>query len=303
MHVLVNGLPLFSKRLVQELNDFDPSSSYVFLDTYNSKWAQIKFMLMLPFADAVISLNGITDKSGSMSMTLKWKKKLIMQWMGTDALLALERFENKTIYREYIDNATHFVDSIWLKNEVESLGVKADFLYFKSVKETFPVQQYDRWAAVSYVGQSRQAFYGLPHIISLAKTHPEIDFHVYGTGETEYELPANVTLHGWVKEEVFWDAVKHSPLFLRLTDHDGFSVAVIEALSYGAEVIMSLPFELAQCAQNEEERQAAFVEAIRRVKAREMKPNVEAILEIQKRFHRDHLINTYIQKIKEVCGK
>ncbi|MDP4798113.1 MAG: hypothetical protein NWR50_04550, partial [Crocinitomicaceae bacterium] len=97
MRVLINGLPYFSERFAKDLKEFDKKSSFIFLDTYNSKLAQLKFLFLLPFADCVISFNGVTDNSGSLNYVVKWKKKLILQWMGTDALLAMERFKNKTI--------------------------------------------------------------------------------------------------------------------------------------------------------------------------------------------------------------
>jgi hypothetical protein len=53
MRVLINGLPLFSERLAKDLKSQDPTSTFLFLDTYNSKWAQLKFILLLPFADLV----------------------------------------------------------------------------------------------------------------------------------------------------------------------------------------------------------------------------------------------------------
>jgi hypothetical protein len=45
MRVLINGLPLFSERLAKDLKSQDPTSTFLFLDTYNSKWTQLKFML------------------------------------------------------------------------------------------------------------------------------------------------------------------------------------------------------------------------------------------------------------------
>lgn len=76
MRVLINGLPLFAKRLADELQKYDHKSSYIFLDTYNSKWAQLLFFIYLPFSDCVISMNGVTDNSGSLNLVLKWKKKI-----------------------------------------------------------------------------------------------------------------------------------------------------------------------------------------------------------------------------------
>ena len=75
MLVLVNGLPLFSKRLVKDLNSLDKNNTYVFADTYYSLWDKIKFFTLLPFSKIVISFNGVSDNSGSLNWVLKFKKK------------------------------------------------------------------------------------------------------------------------------------------------------------------------------------------------------------------------------------
>ena len=303
MRVLINGLPYFSERFAKDLKDFDKESSFIFLDTYNSKLAQLKFLFLLPFADCVISFNGVTDNSGSLNYVVKWKKKLILQWMGTDALLAMQRFKNKTIKRDYIDHAANFVDSIWLKEEVESVQLSTEFVYFKSV-EVFPsIEKYDKIAVATYIAQNRQEFYGLNRVIALAKQFPEIEFNIFGMDVSEIELPSNARLHGWVQGAVFKKAIKETPIFLRLTDHDGFSVAVIEALSYGAEVLMSLPYDLTALATNEDQTYLALKNAIQKVESRGMTPNHEQIELIKIRYNRERLVTSYLQKLREICGK
>ena len=44
MLVLVNGLPYFSKNIVADLNEFDDENTYVFCNTYESKFAKFKFI-------------------------------------------------------------------------------------------------------------------------------------------------------------------------------------------------------------------------------------------------------------------
>ena len=150
MLVLINGLPLFSKRLAKELKEFDSSSNYIFCDTYNSKLQQLKFLLLLPFADVVISMNGVTDASGSLDAVMKLKKKLIMQWQGTDSLLAMERFKNGSIKREYIESAFHFVDSPWLFDELISVGLNPEYVFFKSAEVKNIIAKYDSISAMTY---------------------------------------------------------------------------------------------------------------------------------------------------------
>lgn len=48
MRILVNGLPYFSKKIVDDLNELDDENKYVFIDTYTSFWEQIKFLCYHP---------------------------------------------------------------------------------------------------------------------------------------------------------------------------------------------------------------------------------------------------------------
>ena len=119
MRILSNGLPFFSRKLAKDLNAFDEENSYVFYDTYYSKWEQFKFLLALPFAGAVLSSNGVSDKSKSLDLALFFRKKLLMQWHGTDVQLAVERQKNNTINRKYIDAAQHIVSAPWFVDELK----------------------------------------------------------------------------------------------------------------------------------------------------------------------------------------
>ena len=303
MRILINGLPLFAERLKDELKKYDPKSTYIFLDTYNSKWAQLKFYFYVMFCDCVISMNGVTDNSGSLNLVLRYKKKLVLQWMGTDALLAMERFKKKTIDRRYIDYAFNFVDSEWLMEEVKSIGVPVEYLYFKSVETKPNNNKYTTVSVVSYVAQNRQEFYGMKQIAEIAKAFPSIDFHIYGLTQAEFQVTPNVHLYGWVKPEVFADRLKNTPIFLRLTEHDGFSVSVIEALGYGCEVIMSLPFELTQLARDTNEAIEKMNFLISKVEKRGMTPNQEMIEIVKLRYNPEILAKNYAKKLKEIVRK
>jgi hypothetical protein len=303
MRVLINGLPLFAERLALQLKKYDSNSSYIFLDTYNSKWAQLKFFLLLPFSDCVISMNGVSDRSGSLDLVVKWKKKLVLQWMGTDALLAMERFANKTIDRKYMDYGHNFVDSEWLMDELKSIQLEPEYLHFKSVEASPNGHTYEKITVVSYIAENRQEFYGMKRIAEIARKFPEIEFHLYGLNSSETPTTKNVIFHGWVKAEVFIEVLRKTPVFLRLTDHDGFSVSVIEALGCGCDVIMSLPFELTHLARNSEEVIEQMNKTIEKVKARGMKPNSEMIEIVKLRYNRETLAKNYIEKLKQIVSK
>ena len=161
MIILIVGLPVFTHKIANDLNEFDKSNRYIALNTYYSWKDKFLFFLLLPFSKIVISFNGVTDNSRVLNWTIRYKKKLIMQWMGTDALLAMKRFKENTINRKYIDYATHFVDSPWQEKEVESVKLNPKFIRFKYGREIKPLDRYLDIHILSYIAQNKQEFYGI----------------------------------------------------------------------------------------------------------------------------------------------
>lgn len=298
MRVLITGLPLFSKRLAEDLQRFDPENEYLYLNTYYTKIGLLKFIWKLPKSDVVVSLNGVTDRSRTLDLVLKFKKKLILQWMGTDALLAMERFQNKTICRTYIDYATNCVDSPWLFEEVRSIGVQPINQHTKYLtKDIKPCKMYEGMGAVTYVAQERQEFYGLPMVIQLAEANPSIPFTVFGVSSTSYAIPANVKLMGWQPSDVVLETIKNTPIFLRLTEHDGFSVSVIEALALGTEVLMTLPSPWTRLV-NKENLISKFSEVCSMVETNQFKPNLALRENSMEVFNKSNVLKEYITLLK-----
>ena len=109
MLVLVNGLPYFGRILVRDLNEFDSKNKYIFLDTYYSKLDKLLFFFLVPFSKLIISFNGVSDNSGALNWVLKWKKKILMQWQGSDVMLAKQRSKENKIDLRYINKAIHLM--------------------------------------------------------------------------------------------------------------------------------------------------------------------------------------------------
>ena len=300
MLVLINGLPLFSKRLADDLNAFDATSKFIFCDTYNSKLQQLKFLALLPFADVVISMNGVTDNSGSLNAVLKFKKKLIMQWQGTDSMIAMERFKNGTIKRDYVDYASHFVDFPLQFEEVSTLGLQPAYVFFKSVYAKTPINKYENISCMTYMGDSRQEFYGINKLKFLAENYPGIEFKLFGVKKPTVQLPKNVKVFGWVSAEEFQKELQSTPVFLRLTEHDGFSLSVIEAMSYGCEVIWTFPYQYSYQAQTNDELSNAFEKVNQIISNRNLTPNHDLINMVKREYNKDVILSGYIEKIKSV---
>jgi len=292
--------PYLAKRLADDLNAVDATSKFIFCDTYNSKLQQLKFLLLLPFADIVISMNGVTDNSGSLNAVLKLKKKLIMQWQGTDSLLAMERFKNGTIKRDYINHALHFVDSPWLNTELLSIGLKPQQVPFKFAEVKNVIEKYTSLSAMTYIADKRQAFYGIHQFKAVAEKYPSIEFKLFGVVNPEIELPANVKSYGWVPSDVFQNHLRETPIFFRLAEHEGFPVSVIEAMSFGCEVIMTSPYEYSYTAKSTEEVLLAFDKVKQLVEDRNLTPNHNLVAMTKRDYDKDTVMKNYIAKIKSI---
>ncbi len=299
MLVLVNGLPLFSKRLVKDLNSLDKKNTYVFADTYYSSWQKIRFLFLLPFCRVVISFNGVSDNSGSLNWVLRLKKKMMMQWQGTDVLLALERFENGTIQKKYIENSTHFTDAPWLKDELKDIVSSVRILNFKHLEFQQNSQPYKEISVLSYMGQGRENFYGFQQFKSAAEKFPTIRFHIIGSNGKGLESLPNITFHGWVSEGEVKKMMIETPIFVRLVDHDGNSISVVEALGNGCEVIWSYPNEKCFLAKTGDELAQSISEISELITSRNNFPNEENYLFVKEKYRKDIVIGNYIKEINE----
>jgi hypothetical protein len=300
MNIVVNGLPYFSKKLVDDLQAFAPQHRFRFYDTYNSKFAQFRFAWALRKADLVLSMNGVSDPSGSMDWAVKMKKKIWFNWVGTDVTLAIERFNKGTIYRKYIDQAVHYTDSSWLQHELKSAEIYTGLIPYKWLDVEQFTNEFNRIQVYSYLGKNREDFYGWQTIREIALAHPEIPFIIAGSdGVGIIDIPKNVQFKGWLNDKEMKVLRDSSPIFIRLAEHDGFALSVLEALSAGNEVIWKYPHPLCHQLSNVQED---FNEVVALVKARNLERNKVNIAYIAKNFQRDVVLNNFIEELKKVVG-
>jgi glycosyltransferase involved in cell wall biosynthesis len=300
MLVLINGLSHFGAKLKDDLREADPSRKYVFLRTYDSKWAQLLFILLLPFAKVVISFNGVSTKSGSLTKVVNRKKKLIMFWHGTDALLAKERFDNKTIYRDYIDHAVHFSDAPWLLEELMDVLPNSEVLDFKTIEIDPLANNFKSLQVLTYVPDNKEEFYGLEWILEAAKNYPEVLFNVMGNSGGDKRLIENVNYLGWIDQQKSLEFYKNSPLFLRLTKHDGNALSVAQALSTGAEVIWTCAHPNCHLVNDKEQFILKFNALIQKKKT-DLKRNQSNIEFVATHFNKKNVMANFIKKIDDVA--
>jgi len=299
MKVIINGLPLFSSRLAADLRSVAPNDTIRFHDTYNSNAARLKFALDIRNADVFISMNGVSDRSGSLDLVLKKHVPMMMLWMGTDVSLALDRNLLGNINLSYIEYARHFTDSPLLQAELKSIGINAEMLHFKWIKTiTAQNQAFNALSAYTYFAQGKDIFYGWNQVRELAEVFPEISFKIVGSnGLGVQDIPLNVRFLGWINSEEMTRLRNETPIFIRLPEHDGFSMSVLEAMGAGCEVIWNQ--ELQGChLYNSISPIDQFASILEALKLRNLTKNTENIQYIASNFEKQQILQNFLQTIK-----
>jgi len=241
MNLSIVGLSYFGEKLCRDLQRFHPGNRYRFYDTYRSRLAQVRFMLDLPMSDMVLSLNGVSDFSGSIESAYRLGKKICFQWQGTDVSLAVSRKQNGQILERYIRKAHHLSVAPWLSDELNTIGIKAKTLDFKWCYPTQNLHAFPGLQVYTYLVEGREQFYGWNLVKMLAENHPETVFYVAGSRGTLLDKPSNVVFLGWLPQEKMQELRDKCAVYLRLPEHDGYSYSVLEALASGSEVLWVRP--------------------------------------------------------------
>lgn len=296
MKVLIVGLPLFGSRLQKELQAFDPGNKYYFLDTYYSKKDKIKAFFMIPRVDVVYSINGALDKSGVFDYAFRWKKKIMMTWVGTDVTKARKLKEVNKLYKE---KAHHYCEVGWIQEELrEHLGLEAKILNFFNFSEQKEISicESKTLNVLVYIAKNREAYYGWNEIIEAAVILPEVQFTIVGT-EGVGEFPTNVVCKGWVSDMNSLYELNHATI--RFVKHDGLSGFVLESLYRGKQVLYSE--NLIHCIKVDNTAQMVqkLSELSNRLQSGDSLVNVEGSEYVKQNFNRDKILSELIEEIKK----
>ncbi len=297
MKVLIVGLPLFAKRLRDDLAEFDPSNKYYVLDTYYSKKDRIKAQLLIPRVDVVYSINGTLGTSRAFDLAFKKGKKVMMTWVGTDVTKARR---NKSPNKLYLEKAHHYCEVGWIQDELKLVNINAKVLNFFNFKEakqpSMPAG--DQLNILTYISKNREAYYGWAPIMEAATRNPNVKFSVVGTdGEGLDGKPDNVDVLGWVEnmDELF----EKCHATIRFVEHDGLSGFVLESLYRGKHVIYSEPLEHCHYVTSGEDISRTVEQLQQKCVDNTLSLNEEGISFIHNNFNRSSILTTLIEEMKK----
>lgn len=292
MKIIFNGLPYFTKALVQELNTLHNGHRFLYLNTYYSYWDKIRFGCMLPFFDVFFSFNGTYDKSGSYDYACWLRKKIAVFWHGSDVLMLRKNIDNGKMDISYLQRAAHFSDAPWLIDELKQMGVECDHLHFKHVDCFTQHACYLSTDVLTYLPHGKERFYGWEKIKRLATLYPSLQFHVVATDGNALDTLSNIWFHGWMQKEEYLALLDRCAFYVRLPEHDGYSLSLLEAMAMGLEIISS--YDLKRNTQSSLPYEQEFQQKYEEVKHRSMKRNEENIRFVKEHFNKNHVLRNFI---------
>ena len=135
----------------------------------------------------------------------------------------------------------------------------------------------------------------------MAIENPDIQFIIAGSAGKDIQHTDNVKFLGWVSQAEMFYHQKEAAIFVRLTEHDGYSLAVLEALSTGAEVIWSMPHKYCHWAKNRTDIREIFNNTIQLIKERELTRNQRNIEFIKNNFSREVIFTKLLNEIEKIA--
>ena len=204
-------------------------------------------LLALPdllWADVVYHVYGADmNRVALLRIAKLLKKKIILHWIGTDVMEAVETFqkEGRVLNADYphVDLAV----AEHLCRELSQIGIAAKEAPIIPVGMKFEVLPMpERHGVLSYIPEFRQNFYGIDLLRQMARRFPEVPFYVVAnTGAQDPGDLPNIHYTGFLCWEELKKVYEKCSILLRYPEHDGLPVMVLEALGLGRQVICRYP--------------------------------------------------------------
>lgn len=230
-------------------------------------------------------------------------KRVVLHFVGTDLLSLQSSGSRKKREARIVQRfASVVADGQNLVDELSQLGIAAQLLPFvtSNVNEDRSSLYWENgppWKFVSYIPAKARDFYGFDTVIEAARRFPVFEFLILHMKKEDCSqpLPPNVKLLGRV--ENVGEILKSCHALIRITEHDGMPMMVVEALSCGRYVVFSGTFPCCRQAGNIDE----VVQSIEEV-TRQSKCNMDGFDYVANNLSRNKLSELYMELYEDRCN-
>ena len=178
-----------------------------------------------------------------ISKLSKYGQPILYHWIGTDVYRFIKDSYIKRQLKKYFILSPLVKNLVvWdnLKSELSQFNVKSTVLPLVKLgrkKDITPLPE--KFSILTYVPFKRWEYYNGDMILKLAEKFPDIDFHLLAA-EGKTVKSSNVYTYGFVEDVTPF--YKNNLILIRVTRHDGLAKMVLEALSYGRQVLWNMQF-------------------------------------------------------------
>ena len=244
LKALVVGFDYYGRYLTKLMNG--ESNRWRFTYRGSTRLQTVRAMIDALSADAVISFGGPGPNVALTEIARRRGIPVIVIWAGTDVTVARREPQQLEVIKRY--GFTNISDGPWLVDELRDLGIEAEYVPVTAVEpptEIAPLPK--RFTVLTYLPEPRRVFYGEKAVYAIARELPDVPFRVVGRGERNPIAPPNVEFLGYVADMPA--RIDDSTVLLRLPEHDGKSMLVLEALARGRHVVWNYDFPAIHHAQ------------------------------------------------------
>jgi len=291
MNIAIIGNNYFGPKLAKQLSEFDKNNSYKFYDTNAKIIDKIKFALNLPFIDIVYSVSGTISGGGALKLALKFNKKIVQHFIGSDVLMAQEDFKANKINKKLIKSSKYLCEVKWIQDELKEIEIDSKIVPIMTYDNFSNPKEIENFSVLTYLGKNKEEYYGINDFIQLANDFKEIEFKIAGIKNYK-NLPKNIKCLGWVdlKKEL-----QDSAIYIRNAKHDGLAFSVIEALAEGRYVAMNYKFPFCDYFKNYNELRNIIQKRWNEFKNNSLDVNYKAIEYVKQEFNSEKVLS----KLKE----
>lgn len=225
-----------------------------------------------------------------------FRKKVICHWIGTDVLIALENPKKTLFIQKFID--LNLSGSKQLKEELETVGIKSMEEHIILNDIDFNIEEMpSEHSALAYLPTEKVKFYGGDYIKQLAKDFPNIKFYIVANeNKDEFKDYENIINLGRVSLEKMEEVYQKISILIRIVEHDGLSLMLMEALAKGKEVIYSYDFPYTYKSNSYISLKENFIKII----VDKPKKNIEGAKYVTENFKVENYINNLLKYFENI---
>ncbi len=281
---VVVGFEYYGRFLAKLVNERSEKWRLSFFGS--SRIETVKALIAASNADAIVSFGGPSPNVALVELARSRNIPVIVIWAGSDVIAARSEPHLLEVIKAY--GFTHISDGPWLVDELRDLDIDARYVPVTAVQPVDAIAPLpEQFSVLTYLPEPRRAFYGEKFVYSIARRFPDVPFRVVGAGEPNMAAPPNVQFLGYVHD------MKHrlddTTVLLRLPEHDGKSMLVLEALARGRHVVWNYDFPGVHYVQREADA-VAVLQHLRELHDRgELRPNAGGVAYTRENFTREKL--------------